>query len=73
VLLLVARPLEAWKIALVSTMAGLFALCLVVPALRDFFNLDISTRMLLESLAIGAAGAFLTGLIWDAARRRTSA
>jgi cation-transporting P-type ATPase E len=73
VLLLVARPLEAWKIAMVATMAGLFALCLVVPRLRDFFNLDISMRMLLESLAIGAAGAVLTGLIWDAARRRTAA
>jgi cation-transporting P-type ATPase E len=73
VLLLVARPLEAWKIGMVATMAGLFALCLIVPWLRDVFNLEISAKMLAESAAIGAAGALLTGLIWDAARRRTSA
>jgi cation-transporting ATPase E len=73
VILLVARPLVAWKIAMVAALAGAFALCLVVPWLRDLFNLHLSATVLAGSVAIGAVGAVLTSLVWGIARRRASA
>jgi cation-transporting ATPase E len=62
VIVLLARPLKGWKLALVATMAGLFALCLVVPAARRFFALAVPISGLGESLAIGAATAAAIGV-----------
>ncbi|MFE3451117.1 HAD-IC family P-type ATPase [Nonomuraea sp. NPDC059194] len=39
VLVLVARPLNVWKIVLIGAMAALFALALAVPFTRAFFEL----------------------------------
>jgi cation-transporting ATPase E len=72
VLLLVARPLVPWKVALIVAMAGGFALAMAVPALRDFFALEIPTRMLIESLVIGGLAAAAVGVAWGVAQRRTA-
>ncbi|MFI6712504.1 HAD-IC family P-type ATPase [Nonomuraea sp. NPDC050478] len=39
VLVLVARPLDRWRVALVAAMAGLFALALASPFVREVFEL----------------------------------
>jgi cation-transporting ATPase E len=73
VLLLVAQPLVPWKVALVAAMGGCFVLAMVIPAARDFFELDIPTSMLLQSLAIGAGAALAVGIAWRFAQRANDA
>ncbi|MFG1948936.1 HAD-IC family P-type ATPase [Nonomuraea sp. NPDC048826] len=41
VLVLVARPLNRWRVTLVATMAGLFALALATPYVRHLFELNL--------------------------------
>ncbi|WP_308250498.1 HAD-IC family P-type ATPase [Nonomuraea rhizosphaerae] len=40
VLVLIARPLTPWRVAMVASMAALFGLALVIPFVRDFFALE---------------------------------
>ncbi len=57
-LLVLARPLNGWKLALVASMAGIVALVLAVPALgHDVFLLEISRVRLTIAAVIGAGGA----------------
>jgi cation-transporting ATPase E len=63
VLALLSRPLVGWKLALLSTMAGLFALALVVPWSHRFFTLDIPATTLGLALAIGSGGAALVTMV----------
>jgi cation-transporting ATPase E len=56
ILLLLARPLRAWKLALVLTMSGLGVIAFTVPFARDFFNFNLPTELLIESALIGGAG-----------------
>ena len=57
-LVAVARPLVPWKVALIAAMAGSFVVVLAVPALRDFFALDLgASRDTLVTAAIAGAGA----------------
>jgi cation-transporting ATPase E len=57
VLLIVAKPLQPWKLVLIGSMGGLFALVMAIPSTRRFFQLDIPVESLVESLIIGLAGA----------------
>jgi cation-transporting ATPase E len=57
VVVLLARPVRGWKLALVAAMGGLFALALVVPWSRDFFALRLPVGGLLPSLGAGAAAS----------------
>ncbi|MGI9622024.1 MAG: HAD-IC family P-type ATPase [Acidimicrobiales bacterium] len=57
VLIVVSRPLRAWKVALAGAMAGLYALVLVWEPARDFFELTT----LDQELAIAVAVAILAG------------
>ena len=57
-LVAVSRPLVPWKVALIAAMAGSFVVVLAVPALRDFFALDLgASRDTLVTAAIAGAGA----------------
>jgi cation-transporting ATPase E len=56
ILLLLARPLRAWKLALVLTMGGLGVIAFTVPFAREFFNFNLPTELLIESALIGGAG-----------------
>ena len=71
VLVMLATPLKGWKMALIATMAGLFALAMVVPWSHDFFKLDIPTTTLGIALAIGTGGAFVVGFVARRAFRTT--
>jgi cation-transporting ATPase E len=66
-LLVLARPLAGWKLALVASMAGLVAFVVAVPALaHGVFLLDITPLRLLIAAVIGAAGAVLVELSYQA-------
>ena len=56
ILIVLARPLRAWKLALVLSMIGLAVIAFTVPMARDFFNFNLPTLLLVEAGAIGAAG-----------------
>ncbi|MEZ5165972.1 MAG: hypothetical protein R2695_05590 [Acidimicrobiales bacterium] len=66
ILLLISRPLRAWKIGLVAAMAGCQAAVMAVPALRDYFELELPTSSAWAAVAaaacVGAAG------IWTGTR-----
>jgi cation-transporting ATPase E len=73
VLFLVARPLVPWKVALIASMGGLFALAMLIPATRRFFELYIPWTTLVESLAIGAGASAVVVVTWRVARHRLAA
>jgi cation-transporting P-type ATPase E len=55
VVLMLARPLAGWKLALVATMAGAAALIIAIPALaHGIFLLDVTPLLLTEAVIIGA-------------------
>jgi cation-transporting ATPase E len=56
ILIVLARPLRAWKLALVLSMIGLAVIAFTVPMARGFFNFNLPTLLLVEAGAIGAAG-----------------
>jgi cation-transporting ATPase E len=41
VLVMISVPLEPWKIALAAAMAGGYVLAMVIPAAREYFELDL--------------------------------
>ncbi len=53
ILVLLSRPLVAWKFALVAAMAGIFVLGMAVPVVRDFLRLAVPLDGLGEAVAIG--------------------
>jgi cation-transporting P-type ATPase E len=57
-LLVLARPLVGWKLALVAAMAGAVAIIIVIPPLgHGLFLLDVTPLRLSVAAAFGAAGA----------------
>ena len=69
ILLILARPLRAWKLALVSTMGGLGVIAFTVPFAREFFNFNLPTELLIESSLVGGAGVIAIEVIRRAIRR----
>ncbi len=65
VLVRLAQPLTAWRLALVASMIGLFALALILPAAREFFALDLPPADALVMVA-GLVTAF--DVAWRVAR-----
>jgi cation-transporting ATPase E len=66
-LLILARPLAGWKLALVATMIGAVALIVAIPPLgHGIFLLDTTPLRLLVAAIIGAIGAFLVELSYRA-------
>jgi len=62
-LVILARPLVAWKLALIGTMAGVAVLVLLVrPLAYGIFLLDVTPRALLIAVPIGVAAALLVEL-----------
>jgi cation-transporting P-type ATPase E len=66
-LVILARPLAGWKLALVATMIGAVALIVAVPALgHGIFLLDVTWLRLAVAGVVGAGGAFLVELSYRA-------
>lgn len=61
-LAVLARPLAAWKIALLAAMAGSAVASLVIPGLRNYYVLELPGDLLVPTLLIGAAGALAVEL-----------
>ena len=60
-----ARPIRAWKVALIGCMAALFGLCMVVPFLRDYFELvDPPAGTVVMMAIVVAATAALLPVVW---------
>jgi len=57
ILLILARPLTAWRVLLIVGMVGAFVLALAVPGARDFYALDLPAATVLAEAAAIAAGA----------------
>jgi cation-transporting ATPase E len=70
VLFLVAQPLVPWKVALIASMGGLFALAMLIPWARKFFALYIPWTTLVEALVIGAVAGAVVVITWRMARHR---
>ena len=59
----VARPLRAWKLAVVLAMAGVFATVLVVPPLREFFDLELPGAPWVTAGAVVASAALMLATV----------
>lgn len=71
-LLVLARPLASWKVALLAGLTAAVVLVVAVAPLgHGLFLLDITTERLLVALAIGAVGAGLVEMVTHAAALRT--
>jgi len=71
-----ARPMRAWKAALIVAMAGLAILAFAVPAGQRFYALHVpSANVVGQCVGLGAAGALAIEVVSRAmsrARRSTS-
>jgi cation-transporting ATPase E len=64
-LAVIARPYTWWRILLVATMGGAFALVLAVPFLQDFFQLSlVGTAGPWTAVGIAAAAGVLLEVAW---------
>lgn len=71
VLCVLARPLTSWRLGLVLAVAAAFALAFVVPAAREFFQLELGGPLSFATAVVaGAAGAVGVELWYRVARRR---
>ncbi len=75
VLVLVSRPLHAWKLGLIAAMAALFVAAVTVPWAQRFFHVDLPAELAVEATVIGlVASAVIVVLApekgpWAVARR----
>ena len=64
-LAIIARPYTWWRVLLVLAMAGCFALVLVVPWLKSFFQLSLQGwRDPWTAVAVALVGGVLLELVW---------
>jgi cation-transporting ATPase E len=65
-LVAVARPLVAWKVALIVAMAVGFVLALAIPFVREFFALELTSRIdTWVTVAVGLVGAAIVIVIGE--------
>jgi cation-transporting ATPase E len=72
VLVIQARPLRPWKVALVGAMAGLGALAFSLPVGRQFYDLRLPSALIgIEACALAAGAAIVLELVsrWTVASR----
>ena len=68
VLAMLARPTSPFRATLVLTMAGAFVVVLAVPAMRDFFGLELpSSAMIGSAIGIAAMAGVALEFGWQAA------
>lgn len=71
VLAIVARPYNWWRLLLIGTMCGAFALVLFVPFLSDFFELSLSgTRDPWIGVGIAVIADVTLEVTWRVMRRK---
>ncbi|WP_406091734.1 HAD-IC family P-type ATPase [Kitasatospora purpeofusca] len=71
VLAIVARPYNWWRVLLIATMCGGFALVMTVPWLSDFFQLSLSgTRDPWLGVGIAVTAGLVLEVVWRIMQRR---
>ncbi|MFH8383619.1 HAD-IC family P-type ATPase [Kitasatospora sp. NPDC018058] len=71
VLAIVARPYNWWRLLLIGTMGGAFALVLVIPPLSDFFELSlVGGRDPWTGVAIAVLCGIVLEIAWGFMKRR---
>ncbi|MBD0675974.1 HAD-IC family P-type ATPase [Streptomyces sp. CBMA156] len=71
VLAIVARPYSWWRLLLIGTMGGAFALVLLVPPLKRFFDLSlVGFRDPLTGVAIAVVCGIALEVAWRVMKRR---
>ncbi|MFF2040152.1 HAD-IC family P-type ATPase [Kitasatospora sp. NPDC058170] len=74
VLAIVARPYNWWRLLLIASMGGAFALVLLVPWLSDFFELSLSgIRDPWTGVAIAVAAGLLLEVVWRIMQQKQEA
>ncbi len=63
ILVVLARPLQPWKLDLVAAMAGAAAAALAIPPMHRALQLSVPLALLPQVLALGAAGAVVVELL----------
>ncbi len=63
-LLVLARPLAGWKLALVATMAGVVAVVVTIPGLAHLFLLEPTLLRIGIAGVVGAGGALLVEIAY---------
>jgi cation-transporting P-type ATPase E len=65
VLVILSRPLNAWRIGLIVAMVALFIGALEIPWFADYFDLDLPSAVVVEAaIGIAAIGAAVLELGW---------
>ncbi len=72
VLMCLARPLKAWKIGLIATMALIFWLAISWPWLANILEFRSAWPYNIRGFAAGVAGALLVELVWRITQRLDS-
>jgi cation-transporting P-type ATPase E len=54
ILILVSRPLAVWKVVLAASMAGFYALVVIIAPLRDWFELELPPASFAFTMVVGA-------------------
>ncbi|MGW7447833.1 cation-translocating P-type ATPase [Kitasatospora sp. NPDC054795] len=71
VLAIVARPYNWWRLLLIASMGGAFALVLLVPPLKSFFDLSlVGFRDPLIGVAIAVVCGIALEITWHVMKRR---
>jgi len=71
---ILARPLNAWRLALVASLAGAGVLAFAIPLVREFLALELPTpATALSVLVAGSVGCLLVEVVHRAGARRTRA
>ena len=69
ILLLISRPLRAWKVLLAASMAAMYTLFMIVPVARSTFELDppgaAAWLAVAIAVAVGTAGVILAARFFD--------
>jgi cation-transporting ATPase E len=69
VLCILARPLDGWRLVLVVTMGAGLVATLVIPFIRNYFDLPLpGTEMVLAAIAIGAIASAILEIAWRSNR-----
>jgi len=70
VLVCLARPFNWWRTVLVAAMVGSIVIILFVPALRNFYALQVpDADVVAEMVAIGAIAVVAIELVWRVTQR----
>jgi len=65
VLVILSRPLNAWRIGLIAAMVALFIGALEIPWFANYFDLDLPSAVVVEAaVGIAAIGAAVLELGW---------